>query len=138
MKPCIPTLDSVGRIITEPKQIAAYLLRQIFAQPADGTDMYRDHIVSFRLLHAQYGNHPDTFAEIFQDKLSVVFSRYLPNADVQVQADVPSDPSKAYTLNISILAQDSSGTNDLVLTNGLIEIGQDGQTFTINFTGTQI
>jgi len=134
--PYIPTLSSAGGVITDKSSMAAYLLRQIFVQPSDGSRYFREHITSFREIYAQHGKNPQSFGALFEKKLTQILTRYIPDCDVSIQVEENNDPDSSefnkYHLYISITAPDENGENKLVISSSVINI-TGSNNFTINF-----
>lgn len=132
-KPCIMTLDPVAGIITDREDIAAYIIRQMFGNPGNTSDVYGDILVSFNELSSRYNDNLAELSNAIQNKLENIIRTYFPTDSISVQCSIVNEKDRNYNLSIRTLIKDNFGTNQPLLTDAKVKV-QDGG-FTINFKG---
>ncbi len=81
-----PSLDSHGGALTEPVDVIPAVIKHIFAQPGNASNIYDNvsdsTMVSIRNLEANLGTQPKDFCQALQGRLMAVFNRYYPTRTI--------------------------------------------------------
>lgn len=134
MKPCYLSLSSTGNVLTDPQDITASVLRFFLGTTGGTSDLYSDYVKSFRLLEQQYGNSPEVLANMVQNELADILSRYLLDISFNVIVKYEMIDSVRYTLTIDIVRFDENKIMYGLINSKRISINSKTHQFDILFT----
>ena len=130
-RPYIPVLSSDAGNVTDLQEKTATLLRYILLNPGFTSTIFRNEMISFRTLAAQYGHDRDALCTALAGMIKPALQRIVPEYDPLVSFtandynDDAGDPRYVITFDITYI--DNSGN---------IIPGIGSNTFIVNGDGT--
>lgn len=125
--PTFVTLHSrANPALTDPADVAAALIRFMFACPGRTSDVFEPELMSFRAIMAAHAENARAVADVVQSKLQAALLRYYPDGGYTVSTSVTDlQSSDHFKLTINVLTANGTplmnGTK-FNIQNGIIQV----------------